>query len=610
MRALSRFGAITAALLGLNLAAETRAQTVNPVPLGHCAIIVASRDTLPDVRLFIEEELGGVGATVYLAANGWFAISIGNIASERAPAYLSQQKARGAIPPDSFCSSGRKLVETVATPLQGLPDLVATNPTDDQGERDLGVLPSGDAAAYLASTPFDAFRLTLEERRLLQAALALEGYYLGLYDGLWGPASQDALEAFVAETFPNEGTAGPLFAHARQLAEGGLERFETSGWRDNRLGKTGVILAAPWDLLYVTEDDPPRFAMRDQDLYIALRSSDPQTMRDLHLEMQDKDRSEAAPYLLRRDKRWVTRIKDARGWRRYLRSQYDFGVWHSVALSAAPASEVWLNAIASGIWLGETRDWEIPSEGLLRQLLDQEIQTASQGNVEEGSRETTAPRTLDVLSPATSAAEPIAFGTGFFVNNTDIVTAHHVVSDCGRITTEDDRELTLIAHDVDPDLAALSTTSQRSRVWLSMSEAAAPRLGQKIFAFGYPFYGLVGTSLHLTAGNVSSLSGPGDDDRFLSISAPIQPGNSGGPILSADGEILGVVSARLSDSFISDHTGSLPQNLNYATTLQELRRFLEEASIFFPRGEAEGYKIEEGMPARVQTAVIPILCWQ
>ncbi len=619
MGALGRIGAITAAFLGLQVTGEAQVQVPNLVPAGYCAVIVASRDNLAEVRLFIEEELGGTGATVYLAANGWFAISIGNILSERAPAYLSQQKARDAIPSDSFCSSGRKLVRTVATEVEGLEtpewtdEPIAQSPSNPPGEPkgELGFLPSAESTPVLGPSPFDEKRLTLGERRLLQAALALQGHYLGLYDGMWGSASQDALEDYVAAAFPYDQASGPLFEHARQLARQALDRFETSGWRDNRFGGTDIIVAAPWDLLYVTGSNPRRFTMQDQELGLSLHRSNLQEMQNLHAEILRKHRSQEAPYFIRRGKRWVSRVQDAEGRRHYLRSQKEFGVWHSVSLSAAPASEVWLNAIASGIWLGAFRDWEYPSDGLLHQLLYPNRQTAtSYREAEEDSSEGTRPKQSELLETVSKSEEPLAFGTGFFVNNTDIVTAHHVVSACGRITTEDDRTLTLIAHDVDPDLAALSITSRRSKDWLAMSDAAAPRLGEKVFAFGYPFYGLVGTSLHLTAGNVSSLSGPDDDARFLSVSAPIQPGNSGGPILNAKGEILGVVSARLSDNYISKRTGSLPQNLNYATTLQQLRRFLEEASIFFPRGEAERYRIEEGMPERVQNAVVPIFCWR
>ena len=102
------------------------------------------------------------------------------------------------------------------------------------------------------------------------------------------------------------------------------------------------------------------------------------------------------------------------------------------------------------------------------------------------------------------------------------------------------------------------------------------RLGQRLHAAGFPYYSIAGTSLHLTGGNVSALAGVDDDRRFFSFTAPVQPGNSGGPLIGADGAVLGVAVARLSESFIAEATGSLPQNVNYALGGPELATFLAQ----------------------------------
>ena len=115
-----------------------------------------------------------------------------------------------------------------------------------------------------------------------------------------------------------------------------------------------------------------------------------------------------------------------------------------------------------------------------------------------------------------------------------------------------------------------------ARRWLSLADGAGARLGQRVHAAGFPYYAIAGTSLNLTSGNVSALAGVDDDPRFFSFTAPVQPGNSGGPLIDAHGAVLGLVVARLSEDFIVEATGTLPQNVNYALAELELADFLAE----------------------------------
>ena len=63
-------------------------------------------------------------------------------------------------------------------------------------------------------------------------------------------------------------------------------------------------------------------------------------------------------------------------------------------------------------------------------------------------------------------------------------------------------------------------------------------------AFGYPLSQVLATSGNFTTGIVTALAGIGDDSRFYQISAPVQPGNSCGPLLDENGNLIGVVSSK------------------------------------------------------------------
>jgi trypsin-like peptidase len=83
----------------------------------------------------------------------------------------------------------------------------------------------------------------------------------------------------------------------------------------------------------------------------------------------------------------------------------------------------------------------------------------------------------------------------------------------------------------------------------------------------------------LSVGIVSALAGLGDDSRYLQISAPIQPGSSGGPLLDASGHLVGIVTAKLGAIRAVRQWGDIPQNVNFAVKTQVAKAFLESRGL-------------------------------
>jgi serine protease Do len=82
--------------------------------------------------------------------------------------------------------------------------------------------------------------------------------------------------------------------------------------------------------------------------------------------------------------------------------------------------------------------------------------------------------------------------------------------------------------------------------------------------------------VNITSGIVSANAGVQEDRTRMQITVPIQPGNSGGPVLDAAGQVKGVAVAKLSDAYTMQATGSLPQNLNFAVKGAVARAFLTD----------------------------------
>ena len=155
-------------------------------------------------------------------------------------------------------------------------------------------------------------------------------------------------------------------------------------------------------------------------------------------------------------------------------------------------------------------------------------------------------------------------GSGFVVSGDGLIlTNHHVVDGCRAIGVEGFGAGTLKAEDRSNDLALVKIEGRPSPVAF---QTGSIDQGETVFVSGYPYGGELG--FNFTNGIVSALTGPDNDKRYLQFTAPVQPGNSGGPLLDRSGHVVGVVVARLRDEV-------KPQNVNFAVQGDVAVRFLK-----------------------------------
>ena len=231
------------------------------------------------------------------------------------------------------------------------------------------------------------------------------------------------------------------------------------------------------------------------------------------------------------------------------------------------------------------------------------------------------PGSLPVASPgATPTPEPSAprekvsgtlkgSGSGFYIAPTMLVTAAHVVEGCGAMAMVDGTPLDVVASDPTLDLAVLSGAPDAG-AWLKLSALEVPKLGETVTALGYPYYTSLDQGLTVTSGNVSALRGIDGSSNRVMITAPVQPGNSGGPLLNKKGAVIGVVVSRVDDMAILNETGSLPQNMNFAVPSGPLLTFLAQNRVTRPQGDGTGADVTGGVPDGVSNAVVPLYCYQ
>ena len=219
-----------------------------------------------------------------------------------------------------------------------------------------------------------------------------------------------------------------------------------------------------------------------------------------------------------------------------------------------------------------------------------EAQTLSrefQGRTERA--DTTTPPNR--LGPMRVERMPTGSGSGFLVGpDGEVLTNSHVVDGCARLTVRhsgDTYSATIRASDATNDLALLAVPSLAGET-AAFSGSPQAALGETATVAGYPFGGLLASDLHVTSGNISALAGLRDDSTRFQITAPVQPGNSGGPLLDESGNVIGVVVSRLNALGVARATGSIPQNVNFAIKGSVARMFLEIHGV--PYGRANGGK--------------------
>jgi len=175
-------------------------------------------------------------------------------------------------------------------------------------------------------------------------------------------------------------------------------------------------------------------------------------------------------------------------------------------------------------------------------------------------------------------------GTGYVISaNGHIITNHHVIDGCtsdikGNLTGDAAATLRVVNSDAANDLALLQGPAESFKTFVKIRDRTI-HSGDSVVAIGFPYHGLLSSDFTVTTGIVSSLSGILNDTRHLQISAAVQPGNSGGPLLDTSGEIVGMVVGKLDVLGIARHTGTIPENINFAIKTGAIRDFLDNSVV-------------------------------
>jgi len=221
--------------------------------------------------------------------------------------------------------------------------------------------------------------------------------------------------------------------------------------------------------------------------------------------------------------------------------------------------------------------------------------------------------TTNVTDKKSGDVQEVVFGTGWTVKPGYIVTNQHVVNGKKKIavmsTAGEKISAMILVEDKINDLALLQV-NQPGKLPPALPVAKlSAKTGSKVFTIGYPHPDIMGAKPKLTEGIVNAVTGYKDDPRTLQISVPVQGGNSGGPLLNMNGEVVGIVTSKLSAVKMFNWTGDLPQNVNYAVKTPYLSALLSSVDEQASRIKALPAKPAslESLSSRIQNSILMII---
>jgi S1-C subfamily serine protease len=218
----------------------------------------------------------------------------------------------------------------------------------------------------------------------------------------------------------------------------------------------------------------------------------------------------------------------------------------------------------------------------------------------------------DISGAAIPQTRPESSGTGFFITEDGyLITNEHVAGNGAQVRLVTSAGLIpakVVKVDATNDLALLKAEGKFTG--LPVAASRSMKLGGMVATVGFPNIGLQGFAPKFARGEIGSLSGIQDDARYFQISVPVQPGNSGGALVDERGNVVGVVSAKLSAKAALATSGVLPDNVNYAVKSSFLLGFLEsvpEVSAKPKEPNAKDKKLDDVVEQAKEAAVLVLV---
>ncbi|MEM9855239.1 MAG: serine protease [Pseudomonadota bacterium] len=450
----------------------------------------------------------------------WYGIVLGPYERLDAQRRLSSLRAQGLIPRDAF------LIESARLSRQFWP--IGANDLARAAE------PAAPLTTPVVETPIappdetprearaSENLLTRDEKRLLQTALAAEGFYTSTIDGLFGRGTRASMAAWQrANGFEETGVM--TTAQRAALIDEYNSILDGLGLALTTDAQAGIAMQMPMAQISFKEYEPP-FAhyevAGDLGIQLSLISQEGSRARfqGLYNVLQTLDLVPSdGPRSLSRDSFEITGIDAER--HTTIDVRYRDGVMKGFMLVWPAGDEKRLARV-----LAEMRQ----SFQILPGALDPALSPPGED------------QSIDLLA-GLEIRQPQRSATGFFVTASGaVLTASEPLGACERVSIGDDLDADVVFSDAELGLALLRPQQSIAPMAVARFQAAVPRLRDEIAVAGFSYGGDLGAPT-LTLGELADLRGLEGEDTVKRLVLQAEPGDSGGPVLDRGGAVLGLL---------------------------------------------------------------------
>ncbi len=200
--------------------------------------------------------------------------------------------------------------------------------------------------------------------------------------------------------------------------------------------------------------------------------------------------------------------------------------------------------------------------------------------------------------------QPKISRTGFFVDGTgSVATTSETVQACGRITLDDDTEADVIAGDATNGIAFLKPRNALSPRAVARFSIGVPRLKSEVSVAGFSYEGVLSAAT-LTFGTLADLKGLQGEEQLNRLSLKAQPGDAGGPVFDASGNVVGMLLPR-------PETGQrLPDDVSFALDTASISEAAQSAGLSLTTTDSTGPIAPRDLTIAAQGMTVLVSCWE